>query len=273
MDKPLDEIEFTIFDTETTGLEPESGDRIVEIAGIRFKGQEKIATFQSLINPRRAISEAAQKINKITPEMLEGAPSIDIVLPEFLDFIKDSCLCSYNAAFDLEFLNSELRMMQKNILEDALVIDILKMARRLMPGLERYALSFVAARLGIETEQKHRAFSDVELTLEVFNRLSGILKSKGIFDFANFFSLFGLGLNLLGDMHNQKIAKIQEALDLGGKVKIRYLSRSSAQVTEREVLPKEIRKDKDSLYLVGFCCLRNEERSFRIDSILHLELI
>jgi DNA polymerase III epsilon subunit family exonuclease len=254
-------------------LEPESGDRIVEIAGIRFKGHEKIADFQSLINPGRPICEAAQRVNKITPEMLQGAPTIDVIMPQFLSFIKNSCLCSYNATFDLEFLNNELKLMNESALEDTLVIDILKMARRLLPGLERYALSFVAGTLGIKLEQKHRALSDVELTLGVFNRLNAILKTKEIFDFRNFFSLFGLTFNLLEDINSQKIAKIQEALGLGVKLKIRYLSNSSAQVTEREVIPKEIRKDKNNLYLVGFCCLRNEERSFRIDGILHLEIL
>ena len=273
MNKHLDEVEFTIFDTETTGLEPGSGDRIVEIAGIRFKGKEKIATFQSLINPHRPICAAAQRVNKITPEMLEGAPTIDVILPRFLGFIKNSCLCSYNAAFDLDFLNHELKLMGESTLDDMMVVDILKMARRLLPGLERYALSSVAGALGIKTEQRHRALSDVELTLEAFNRLNVILKTKEIFDFSNFFSLFGLTFNLLEDINSQKIAKIQEALGLGVKLKIRYLSNSSAQVTEREVIPKEIRKDKNNLYLVGFCCLRNEERSFRIDGILHLEIL
>ena len=131
----------------------------------------------------------------------------------------------------------------------------------------------MAGALGIKTEQRHRALSDVELTLEAFNRLNVILKAKEIFDFSNFFSLFGLTFNLLEDINSQKIAKIQEALGLGVKLKIRYLSNSSAQVTEREVIPKEIRKDKNRLYLVGFCCLRNEERSFRIDGILHLEIL
>ena len=104
MNKNIDEVEFTIFDTETTGLEPQSGDRIVEIAAIKFKGKVKIATFQALVNPGRPISEAAQTVNNITAQMLKDAPSAEVILPGFLDFIKDTCLCSYNAPFDLAFL-------------------------------------------------------------------------------------------------------------------------------------------------------------------------
>lgn len=268
----IDEVEFTVFDTETTGLEPESGDRIIEIAAVRCKGKERIAQFQTLVNPHRPISEAAAGVNRITQDMLKDAPNIDIAMPEFLEFIKDSCLCSYNAAFDLGFLSNELRLMGRHLPEVA-VADILKMAKRLMPGLERYALWFVAERLGIKAEQKHRALSDAELTLRVFNRLNEILKAKNIWDFVNFLSLFGFSSNLLDDINNQKLAKIQEAMDLKVKLKIKYLSASNAQVSERTVQPREIRQDKNHTYLIGYCYLRNEERSFRIDGILHLEIV
>jgi DNA polymerase III epsilon subunit family exonuclease len=273
MHKNIDEVEFTIFDTETTGLETAIGDRIVEIAGIRFKGKIRLATFETLVNPNRPISLAAQMVNNITPEMLKDAPSIDKVMPEFLDFARGSCLCSYNAAFDLEFLNNELKFMGKNLPEDIVVADILKMARRLLPGLESYSLWFVADNLGIKTKQEHRALSDVELTLEVFNKLKERLQLKGISDFMDFTSLFGLNSQFLDNINNQKIAKIQEAIDLGIRLKIKYLSSSNAEVSEREVIPKEIRQEKNRQYLVGYCCLRNEERTFRIDGILHLEVL
>jgi len=273
MYKNIDEIEFTVFDTETTGLDPKNGDRIVEIAGIRFKGQLQIAAFQSLVNPHRPISPAAFAVNRITEEMLCSAPDIDAVLPKFLDFVKGSCLCPYNAAFDLEFLNNELKLVGREPLEGIAVVDVLKMAKRLLPGLERYALWFVADHFGIKNKQQHRAFSDVELTFTVFQKLQEILKSKGLFDFSNLTSLFGFNSHFLDDLNNQKIANIQEAINLGVKLRIKYLSSCSAEVTVRQVIPREIRMEKDRNYLVGYCCLRNEERFFRIDGILHLEVV
>ena len=273
MHKNIDEVEFVIFDTETTGLEPESGDRIVELAGVRFKGNKRIATFQSLINPHRPISEAAFSVNKISAKMLEGAPEAEAVLPQFLSFIQGSCLSSYNAGFDLGFLNNELKLINKKLSEDVLAVDILKMARRLMPGLERYALWFVADSLGIKNEQSHRALSDVELSLGVFNKLKERLESKGILDFFNFYHLFGINKNVLEDISNQRLAEIQEAIGLKVKLKIRYLSSSRAEVSEREVIPKEIKQENKRNYLVGYCCLRKEERTFRVDGILHLEIL
>jgi DNA polymerase III epsilon subunit family exonuclease len=273
MAKLIEEIEFTIFDTETTGLKPRSGDRIVEIAAIRFKGEEKIATFQTLINPHRFLSPAAFEVNKITSDMLKDAPLIETVMPRFLDFIQSSCLCSYNAVFDLGFLNSELKIIGRDFPKDIVVVDILSMARRLMPELGRHALSYVAESLGIKEEQEHRALADVELTLKVFNSFKEDLKKKGIIDFKNFVELFSLNFNLLEEMGNQKRAEIQEAIDLGLKLKIKYLSRNNPEVSERKIIPKEIKQENKHSYLVGFCCLRNEERTFRIDSILSLEVI
>jgi DNA polymerase-3 subunit alpha (Gram-positive type) len=273
MHRNIEEVEFTIFDTETTGLDPDSGDRIIEIAGIRFSGNARRSVFISLVNPGRAVSEAAFAVNRITPDMLVNAPKIEEVLPQFLDFVQGSCLCSYNAPFDLGFLNNELKIMGRDFPKEIVVVDILVMARRLLPNLERHALSFVSESLGLRKEQQHRALADVELTLEVFNRLFEVLKKKGIIDFKNFVGLFGFNLHLLEDLRNQKTAKIQEAIDSGLKLKIKYLSRSNLEVSAREVIPKEIKQQKGYSYLVGFCCLRNEERTFRIDSMLDLEII
>jgi len=273
MNKELNEVEFTIFDTETTGLAPSGGDRIVEIAAIRFKGKDKLAVFQSLINPDRKICEAAFAVNKISETMLKDAPRIPEVMPKFLEFIKGSCLCSYNAGFDLEFLNNELKIMGKDGLKDIVVVDILKMARRLLPGQERYALWFVADKLGIRAKQEHRAFSDVVMTLEVFERLKEIMERKGIFDFASFSRLFSIEPYFLDNLNSQRLSEIQEAIGLGVHIKIKYLSVAGAAITEREVMPKEIKQENGRSYLVGYCCLKKEERTFRVDGILHLEVV
>jgi len=273
MNKELNDVEFVIFDTETTGLSPDSGDRVVELAAVRFKGNKQLATFTSLVNPRRPISEAAFAVNHISQEMLKDAPSIEKVMPAFLKFIEGSCLCSYNAGFDLEFLNNELKLIGKNALEGIIVVDILKMARRLIPGLERYALWFVADKLGIKTKQEHRAFSDVELTLNTFNKLKEILELKGLSDFNVFSRLFSIDKHFLESVNAQKLAQIQEAIDLGLVIKIKYLSTSGAKVSEREVNPKEIKQDNGRSYLVGYCSLRHEERTFSVDGILHMEVV
>lgn len=192
MNENIDQIEITIFDTETTGLNPFTGDRIVELAGLRVKGPVRLAQFDTLINPGREISSGAFAVNKITPEMLKDALSMEKVMPRFLEFIQGSCLCSYNAGFDLGFLNQELKLLGAQEIKNFVVIDVLTMAKKLLPGLTRYTLWAVAEELKVKLTQKHRAFADVEMTWEVFNKLKIICQQKGIVDFANFSSLFAV---------------------------------------------------------------------------------
>jgi len=180
MPENIDEVELTIFDTETTGLYPDTGDRVVELAALRVKGRQRLAVFDALVNPGRPISPGAFAVNKITPEMLKNAPAIETVMPKFLDFISGSCLCSYNAGFDLSFLNNELKLLGCPLINNMVVFDVLTMAKKLMPDLPRYALWFVAQKLGVEAKQEHRALSDVEMTWEVFSKLKIIAQEKGV---------------------------------------------------------------------------------------------
>ncbi len=176
----IDELELTIFDTETTGLYPDTGDRVVELAGLRVKGKKRIAAFDMLVNPGREISPGAFAVNKISPEMLKDAPGSAIVIPKFLDFIAGSCLGSYNAEFDLSFVNNELKLLGEPAINNVIVFDVLTMAKKILPNLSRYALWFVAKELGVQTIQKHRALADVEMTWEVFTKLKIICQEKGI---------------------------------------------------------------------------------------------
>jgi len=268
MPKQIDEIEFTIFDTETTGLNPAGGDRIVELAGLRVRGNQRIAEFDYLVNCGREISPEAYAVNKISPEMLKNAPGIEAVILKFLGFIQGSCLCSYNAQFDLDFLNYELKLMGCPSIEKIVIFDVLAMAKRLLPGLSRYALWFVANKLGVKTAQKHRAFSDVELTWEVFGKLKIICQEKGISDFTNFSNLFAYNPAELESSNEQKAILIQKCITASQILRMRYISSQSAEVTLREVIPKMIKQDNRYRYLVGYCCLKKEELNLIFYNIL-----
>ncbi len=270
MAKNIDEIEFTIFDLETTGLDPRSGERIVEIAALRVRDKQ---IFNSLVNPgNREISSGAFAVNHISREMLKSAPAAGEILPKFLDFVSGSCLTAYNAPFDIAFLCSELGLIDKQLPQGLQIADILTMAKRMLPHLKSYALWFVAKSLGINTIQEHRALSDVRMTAEVFNHLNSLFIEGGIVDFEQFISLFGLGSSLLDNINNTKIARIQEALDLRASLRIKYFSRNKGEFSEREVIPQAIIQKKSQAYLVAYCNLRNQERTFKIKNILHLEI-
>jgi len=237
------------------------------------KDSRILGQFESLVNPGRPVSPGAFAVNKISGDMLRDAPSIEAVLPGFFDFIKGSCLCSYNLPFDLSFLKNEMAISGAGSLAGVPLIDVLAMARRLLPSLERHALWFVSDSLGIQQHQEHRAMSDVDMTWQVFLKLKGALRDKGITDLGHCIGLFGVDQQVLQDMTAQKLAKIQEAVEGSARLKIRYMSSIDGMVTERLVLPKEIKQDKRNSYMIGFCFLKNEDRMFKVNSILDMEIV
>ncbi len=268
----IDQTDFVVFDVETTGLDPHSGDRICEIGAIKLRGTRSIDEFGSLVNPQREIPIGAYEVNNISDEMVKDAPTIDKVLPLFLRFIEGSHLVAYNADFDLSFINNESGLLGIRLPADTSVLDCLLMSRSLLPKIGRYSLGFVAENLGIPLLNQHRALEDAELTSKVFIHFLKMLKDKGVESIDNIHSLFGLDAGLKHQLNNQKVAELLQAIDLGAKLKIRYFSPGKGEVTQREITPKEIREDKDKSFLVAFCHLRGEERTFRVDGILSIEL-
>lgn len=273
MNKNIDDVDFVIFDVETTGLAPKAGDRIIEIAALRYKNGQRKEVFSSLINPCRLISPGAFAVNHISQEMVDSAPGAGEVIPKFLDFAGEACLAGYNVSFDTGFLENELTLLGRSLPEDTAVIDIIKMARRIIRNVDSYSLANISRHLGVSLPQEHRALADVELTAGVFDWLIAESKAKGLNNFRDFYNLFGTNLKLSEELNNQRLAAIQRAMDLGVKLKIRYCSGSGAQITERQVSPKEIRKEGRFHYLVGYCHLRKDERTFKVNAILDLEII
>ena len=140
MDRIIDDVDFVIFDVETTGLSPKDGDRIVEIGALRYKNGQALDSFSSLLNPQRPVSPGAFAVNRISQEMLKDAPTAAEVLPKFLEFAGNGCLAGYNVGFDMGFLEAELGLFGQALPEDTAVVDIIQMARRTFPGLSSYGL-------------------------------------------------------------------------------------------------------------------------------------
>ena len=173
---------FTAFDVETTGLNSRR-DSIVEIGAVKFDSRGEIARYCSLVNPGFPMPPDASKVNKITDEMLAGQPSIQEVLPDFVRFTADSIMLAHNAPFDCGFVNSSLARLYDDGFASfpALlnrIADTLIMARRLLPGRKRYNLQEMAASVGIQAQQAHRAFDDARLCMELFVYLAA-LPAKG----------------------------------------------------------------------------------------------
>lgn len=164
---------ITVFDTETTGLDPRSGHRIIEIAGVRIEDGviKQDQTFVSLINPEREIPYEAKQVHKISDEQVKDAPRVEDVLPKFLDYAKGTILVAHNASFDMGFLEHEKEYCWGYIdLPECLCT--MKLSQSVFPKEFRHNLDVISRRFDLQMpSDRHRALSDVLLTAEVFLRL------------------------------------------------------------------------------------------------------
>ncbi len=159
-------------DTETTGLYPAQGHRIIEIAAIEVINRRVTNNhFHVYLNPDREIDAAAQEVHGITLEFLQDKPHFQDVVSEFLDFVADAELVIHNAPFDMGFLNSELGRIGRENLEKSAgnIIDTLKMAKDMRPG-QRNNLDALCRHYGIDNSKRtlHGALLDAELLAEVY---------------------------------------------------------------------------------------------------------
>lgn len=179
-DRRLDEVAYTVFDTETTGLDPDGGDRIVSIGAVRVVNGRVLRqeTFERLVRPDRSVPVASTMIHGITPEMVAEQPTIDEVLPAFARFCEDTVLVGHNVSFDLRFLS--LAGSSAGIELDQPALDTLLLHAALDAQHEDHTLEAIAARLGVSVVGRHTALGDALVTAEVFVALMALLDSRGI---------------------------------------------------------------------------------------------
>ena len=160
---------FTIFDIETTGLSP-TQDRIVELAAIRVNKDGECLRFESLIDPERAIPPRATQVHGITDEMVRSAQNFHEIGIKFTDFARSTILVAHNARFDLSFLQESLARTGRQIWKGK-VMNTIPLIKQAYPGLPSYSLQYLRKRFGLDEDKgpAHRAFADVEWTLEIFN--------------------------------------------------------------------------------------------------------
>jgi DNA polymerase-3 subunit epsilon len=264
---PLDEITFTVLDVETTGLTPQLGDRVCEIAVLRFRGDRELARFQSLVNPQRPISPGAFAVNGIRDQDVVDAPFFAEIAPTVVDMLDDSTLVAHNAPFDLSFLASELRICGLPFVLDS-IIDTLALARRYY-RFPSNSLQAVAHYLGVETTGRHRALADVVTTKMVLERFVVDLGQKGVTTLAGLLAAQGGDIGWYEREEIPLPPQIEEALKSGGSLWLRYLS-AAGEETRRVVSPLQVTTYSGYAYLVAFCHLRAEQRTFRLDRIVEM---
>ncbi|MFO1422361.1 MAG: exonuclease domain-containing protein [Candidatus Competibacteraceae bacterium] len=177
---PLTELTYTVFDTETTGLNPSGGDEIIAIGAVRIVNNRllRAESYEQRVDPKRPIDPRAETIHGISNEMLRGQPTIDEVLPRFHDYCDETVLVAHNAGFDLRFL--QMKETQTGVCFTQPVLDTLLLSEVLHPNQESHALETIAERLGIKVVARHDALGDALVTAEVFLRMIPLLAAQGI---------------------------------------------------------------------------------------------
>ena len=176
----LSELTYTVFDTETTGLEPSAGDEIIQIGATRIVNGRLLRSesIDQLVDPRRPLRPEGIPIHGITEEMVAGQPAIDKALPLFHAFCEDTVLVAHNAAFDMRFL--QLKEEATGIRFQQPVLDTLLLSAVIHPNQESHKLEAICERLGINVIGRHTALGDAIVTGEVFLRMIPLLEEMGI---------------------------------------------------------------------------------------------
>ena len=189
-----------ILDTETTGLEPSDGHRIIEIGCVELVNRRITGnTYHQYIQPDRAIDAGAREVHGITDQFLADKPRFADIADEFLTFIRGAELVIHNAPFDVGFINHEFALLGKSVgsvSEHCTIVDTLAIARRLHPG-QRNNLDALCKRYQIDNSQRdlHGALLDAEILADVYLAMTGGQAT--------------LSLESRGDMHGEKAHSIK----------------------------------------------------------------
>lgn len=164
-----------VFDTETTGLEPAKGDRLVEMGCVEMLNRVATGrTFHAYYNPDRSMPAEAERVHGLSEAFLSDKPRFHELVDDFLEFIGDSPLVAHNASFDFGFLNAELALCGYEPVSTTRMVDTLAIAKRRHPGA-KLSLDALCSRYGIDRSHRtfHGALLDAELLAQVYVELSG----------------------------------------------------------------------------------------------------
>ncbi len=178
--RPLSELTYTVFDTETTGLNPSAGDEIISIGAVRVVNGRLLRqeVFDQLVDPQRPLSAKSTEIHGISSDMLKGQPTIEQVLPLLYRFSEGTVLVAHNAAFDMRML--QVKEAKTGVKFTNPVLDTLLLSAVTHANHKDHSLEAIAQRLGVDVFGRHTSLGDAILTGEVFLKLLPLLADRGI---------------------------------------------------------------------------------------------
>ncbi len=262
----LSNARFAFLDLETTGLSPWFGDRICEVGIVITEGKRIKGTYQTLVNPERPLSPGAASVNGLSAAELESAPLFAELASHVEEQIKDAVVICHNSKFDMQFLDSEYRRIGREI-QIPNLIDTLLLARQYFK-LPSYSLDSIAEAFHISTVSGRSAKTDALNARGIFFAMMDALKelNKPLDDYIGIYNS-----PAWPDEGIQLPIELGEAIYGGKRMLIRYVDKDGEQ-TERWVTPRQVIGLSDYIYLQAYCHLREAERSFRLDRIVHVSV-
>lgn len=181
MDLLLSKLSYAVFDLETTGLYPEEGDEIVEIGAVLIDdGAISSKTFQMMVNPKRPIPAVASKISGITDADVADAPTVDVALTKFMDFVSGRIWVAQNAKFDMSFVAKKMRDLNRP-LRQSVVLDTIGISKILFPYETSHNLDVLMSRMGVvRSGARHRSLDDSRYTAQVLIEFIKLLEKQGL---------------------------------------------------------------------------------------------
>lgn len=266
--RPL-EIPIVVLDTETTGLWPQMGHRIVEIGAVRYENGEEVGQLSTLLNPDRKMEADASRVNGIEDIDLIDQPTFAEIVPELSALLDGALLVAHNASFDAGFLGMELFITQYSGEPEPISLTnpwlcTLELARAYF-GFGRNNLGAIARRLGVQMAQAHRALSDVYTTAGIFKHMVKELDRQHVRTVDDF--LYAQGGEIYVPVPPRFVlpAEIEDALRHGRDLTIQYRSKTGS--TRRTITPKYPTRFRNATYLVAYCHTRQDQRTFRLDRV------
>ncbi len=276
-EQTLAEVPLVVLDTETTGLHPELGHRVVEVAALRLENWQKVGEISQLIHPGRAVDPEASAVHGIYDQDLRDAPSFAQISPQLLAFCEGALLVAHNAPFDASFLGMEFYIAgihtpptETNAALANPWLCTLQLARRHF-YFGRNNLGHIARQLGVRVGQAHRALTDVYTTAEVLKRMSHELGRQRLHTVGDLLHAQGGPIYTPRPPRLTLPEPVAEAIQHNRQLNIIYLG--EPQRTTRTITPLYPTQYEGVTYLVAFCHLRQAQRTFRLDQIEQTALI
>ncbi|WP_270362644.1 PolC-type DNA polymerase III [Eubacterium ramulus] len=168
---------FVVFDLETTGFSP-SKNQIIEIGAVKVVNGSITERFSTFVNPKVPIPFEIEQLTSINDDMVLDAPTIDEILPKFMEFCQDAVMVAHNADFDMSFIKHNCSALGLEC--EKTVLDTVALSRVLLPALNRFKLDTVAKALNVSLAHHHRAVDDAACTAEIFVKLVEMLRDRGV---------------------------------------------------------------------------------------------